>query len=475
MDVSTQVVSVAESLAREKAMGDREKYKKFMIKIEEFASKNGLIVGGDMATKLLLGMNAPDLDSFYVELFSDRAAEYALHLVNILYDTDPSGLAHYATMVTRVPGEEFDIKIDTRDLAKIRALPVQRRQLPPSAKPGPTHTETKTSNVIVPTRRRGLFYKDGDLLVMGAEIQLMSTYSALCDPSRSAEWKEGIRRERELRGIMLDEIHAKIDKATASLSVHGGREDDGVGASWWARRHKFLLDLARSFASGPGRVMVGEPAIRALESGKVQVREGKRLHFISENSFDDETAAISKLAKAHNLFIESNTDNPYIPTDPRLRRLTIYVKGHPNAKKDTIVYLFNVGAYELVPYTEGVGKVRIGTIFVLLRFTLVQLWTIQLLLRMGFLQPAVGRSSLLELVEDMKSLSHVLDKTVSTISSDSDDAVGKIFPLNLYVGHWENKEIAKKRLAYIASRRSKKPSPPVYPAADRQESPGSDG
>src|SRR5271170_655363 len=99
---SARVVLIAEDLAKQQAMKDRTQYAGFMERIEEFASRHGMIVGGASATRALLGASEPDLESFYIELFSDHPQDHARELTNILFNMAPLGLGHYATLIARV-------------------------------------------------------------------------------------------------------------------------------------------------------------------------------------------------------------------------------------------------------------------------------------------------------------------------------------------------------------------------------------
>lgn len=448
MPAGVFVLAAAEGSARVEAMKDRMRYVRFFEYIEKFAQENKAIVGGDAATRALLGETEPDIDSFFVELYTDRARDLARRLATGLYGIEPDGLGHYTTLLTRVPDEEFLITVDGRDVVKVHQLAV--------------HRGARMIDVILPARRPMMNWKrqprakeGSEQLYMGPEVQLMGVYATLCSPAQASEWKDGLELEAKLRKIMIDEIKPKLSTALSLSAREVAREPQGD--SWFARRRRLYDAILRI---GSDRVVVGDAAIRLLD-GDNRRTDSDKIHFVTASSLESERATIVRLAGEQKLSIESNIDDPRIPTDPRLRKMTIYIGGHPSGRKDPILYMFTSAAYELVPYTIS-GGIKVGTPFVLMRFRLVEMWTIQRLFKMQKVTQQFAQGMLFGFVKDIEAIGAALDGMIDAPAGKFDAEL--IFPRTQYVGRLENSELARKRAAYTASKKQKAFFPPYYPA-----------
>ena len=125
MYAGLDVIDVAEKTAEATIVKDRELYRKYLAAIEKFAEKERVIIGGEHATRLLLaGSNdAKDhkispLEWSSIELYGPNALTSAKKLATMLYELDPEGMGHFAVMLTKVPGNEFGVGVNTRELTK---------------------------------------------------------------------------------------------------------------------------------------------------------------------------------------------------------------------------------------------------------------------------------------------------------------------------------------------------------------------
>lgn len=443
------VVAVAVEFAKGEAMKDRTQYARFMECIERFAAGARLVIGGRAATQALLGAAAPDIDSFFFELFSDRAHEHSRKLAKALYEVDPDGLGHYTTLITRVPDGEYLITVDGRDLVRISGLAIGKRR------------ESSTLGHLMPSTRPGIFDPKVKLQYMGPEVQLMGIYASLCDPSAASTWEGALADEAKLRQVMMGEIHAKIKQ----FATAGAADAPSDNASWQTRRDAFADAILRAFGAGPGRVLIGDLAISSVTKSS----SGRHaMQFVTSNRLEDERLALAKLATNFRLTIHGATDNPNVPQDARLRKLTVYVDGHPQGRTDPIVYIFNSANHELVPYVEGAGALaglRVGTPFVVLRFRLVEMWTVQLIQRMGHIPAAYARAILADLVSDVAAVGGALDHSLAALAAKpTESAMEAILPLYNFIGRLESAELARKRRAETEKRQKKAFHPPYYPA-----------
>lgn len=396
-------------------MEDRLRFVPILRAAEEYAHAHGMIVGGRPATLLLLDAPLGPSDYSYV-FFSDRAQEDARALTDLIYALEPAGLTHYAVMNARVPFQEFEIAVDERTLIQVKALAV--------------HRGARAADVVVPSQRPARFARTPDgaaalpLLCMGPEIQLIDTYAALADPSRAGDWAELVKAEERLREIFGDEIEAKIKEATSV----GGAEPR-------SRTAAFLADLVKDFVPRTGHALVGSLAARVLKRPG-QVPSGGRLQLVTANTFGEEESAVRAVAARHGFNVQSTRNEPKVPTDDRLRRMTMYIV-RPGERREPFIDIYNAGDYQLVAYSQVAG-LPCGSPFTVLRFILVDAWTLQLLFRMGSVAAAYTRQALREAVAEFRKVA-----AVYVAARDRGDFAA-VFPPE-YLGRFQDPVILGKR------------------------------
>jgi hypothetical protein len=477
------VVGDAEARAKGVALEDRRRYEAFVEAAERYAAENDLVVGGPAATRLLLESGGPaDLDSFQYDFFSGQALARARGLGDALYALDPQGLGHYVAVLTKVPDYLFAVSVDGRDLFTVTALPV--------------HRGVRTADIVMPSRRPAQFATRGDapveLACMGPEIQLMGLYAALCDPGRAAEWGELLAAETGLRALLAREVRAKIAQAVARGSAAEGARTGGRDA----RRARLFRRLHAEYASGPDRVLVGPGAVALLTGGQLG---DERVQVLTASPLDAEAQVVAALARAEGFEVQwGSPQDPKIPVDPRLRRLTVHLvegsrsgaDGPPGApRREPIMDLYNVAAHDLVPYVTagalasdaatGGGRecarlaaggrrdkgrradrhprpaeawsppagLKVGTPFVLMRFRLADMWTMQVLMRMGAASAGYAKSVLLATLADFEAVAAYYEEALGAAASDPEGAAARLLPLSSYVGRLEDPGLALKRAA----------------------------
>ncbi|GFR90196.1 BA71V-K421R [Elysia marginata] len=481
-------------------MRDRERFIPFFEAAEQYAYKHELLVGGDTATRLLLG-RPPGPEDYFYELYSCRALEDARALTFIFYKLAPEGLGHYANMMTCIPRKEFSINIDERPLFRIKALEV--------------HRGARAADVIVPSIRPASFAcgpgkKPLPLRCMGPEIQLMGVYAALSDPARAGEWPSFLNAEERLREMFTNEVRNKIRE------VGGGAEEEEGPEEFSTSDLKTAL--AAEYVPRSGHAAVGAYAVSALESKSrnapkdaalVLRNNGSvaRLQLVTSNSFTEEERVVRQIASRFGLNVQYTENELKVPTDARLRRMTMYVL-RPGERRESFLDIYNSGEHELVPFLgqasdddralvtggrrvlaekraarrraskkkktgEGppIGPPSgppVGTPFVVMRFLLVDSWTIQFLFRMGFASARYTRHVLRELLT-------YYERVASVYLSLRQDRRGfeKIFPAGVdgYIGSYVSPILYQKRqrfgpVAKKAGRNKSSYYPPYYPARD---------
>lgn len=479
-----EVVEDAERRAEAAAFKDRMRYEKFIEAGEQFAAKHGLIVCGPAATRLLLSApeasesNPPGLagqglglESFQYDLFSGQAPAHARALGDAMYQLDPQGLGHYTTVLTKVTDYLLTVAVDGRDLFTVTALPPYRG--------------IRLVDIVNPSTRPAQFAKDSNgaplrLLCTGPELQLIGVYMALCNPAKAASWGELLETEACLRGLFGQEIRAKIEAAVARVG----------GAARLPAAEPLYQILRDKYAAGPSRVLIG-PAAIALLTGKSVAGE-ERLQVITAGRLDGDAQEIVALAKAAGVEVAWKIDDPKIPTDPRLRRMTVHaVLGR---RREPLLDVYNSAAFDLVPYVtlasaalwprarpkaQQGGRARrekppaaasgppatlkIGTPFVLMRYRLIDMWTLQILMQMGVINAGFAKTTLNGMLAGYDAAAAHYESVLASAAHDPEGASQQLVPLTAYIGRLEDPELALKRAAQ--SRTGARFHPPYLPAS----------
>jgi hypothetical protein len=496
----TQLAVLPDEEARAEALAmlDRIKYRKFMEAAESFAIENELIVGGPGATRLLLGSprdpSLPPpltLGSFQYDFYSGHAPRMARALGDRLYQQAPEGLGHYVAVITKVPERHLSIEVDGRPMFTITSLPEYRG--------------IRIADVVIPTRRHAQFVSrvgeqaPPQLACMGPELQLIDLYAALSNPSRAGDWGAFLATEVRLRALFQEEIRGKLAAALAKPvpEVRGGR------SSQRANLYQIVYD---KFAAGPSRVLVGSAAI-ALTVGMGANAIGKsnreydrpfdrlfdrlldhRLQLVTAEDLEAEVGELVRLAHVKGIELQWTLNDPKIPVDPRLRRLTVYITGDASSRREPVLDLYNAAAHELVPFvtlqglrtggargmrgTQGAPRepwrppaaLKVGTPFVVLRFRLVDIWTMQVLVRMGSITPAYAEGVLREMLADYELMAASYETALKRAARDAARAAAELMPASSYIGRLEAPELAARRAAQ--SRPGARFYSPYLPAAN---------
>jgi hypothetical protein len=474
MYLQLDVVKDAEERAEATAFKDRMRYIKFIEAGEQFAAKHGLIVCGAAATRLLLGrpedpMAPPalGLDSFQLDLFSGQAPRHALGLGDTMYLLDPEGLGHYTTVLTKIANYLLTVVVDGRDLFIVTSLPV--------------HRGVRMADVIIPSERPAQFAKDGDgaplrLLCTGPEIQLMGVYAALCNPAKAASWESLLGTEASLRRLFIQEIQTKFTTAVARM---GGAHNAATSRVYTLFRDKY--------ATGPGRVVIGSAGI-ALLTGK-SVSGEERLQVITAGRLEGDAEEVIALAKTVGIEATFRIEDPKVPTDHRLRRMTVYII--VGRRRSPILDVYNSAAFDIVPYvlieptargrrrrakdsatSKPPAALKIGTPFVLMRHCLVDIWSIQVLMRMGAIKSGTAIAILSSKLASYNVAAAYYESILAGAARDSDEASHRLMPMKSYIGRLEDSELALKRAAQFQA--GARFYPPYYPASRNKNGPAAD-
>ena len=329
-------VEAAEKLAIVKAAEDRKQFQPFLAAAEEFAAESGLIVSGSAARQLLLSEPAVGVEEYRYDFFTDRGFHHARELTDKIYRVDPDGRSHYTTLITNVPHYNWSILVDNRLLFTVTALPIRHG--------------VATRDLISTIARPALFTRKLSLLCTSYDLVLIELYRDIYDPLMMADVPQ------------LLELEARVRAQLAFAAGAAARAPSSSGSLTKLRQR--IID---EFIPGPGRVQIGQAAV----TGERGAANCGRLQVISSEDLDVEAAAVIALGAGTGYTLASHTEDPKLPSNVRLRRLSIYVQGTQN--RTPLIDIYNCAQFELVPFVQY-ANCRTATSFVLMRFLLIDLW-----------------------------------------------------------------------------------------------------
>jgi hypothetical protein len=247
---------------------------------------------------------------------------------------------------------------------------------------------------------------------------------------------------------------------------------------------RFGRVLRNKYAAGAGRVLVGSAAI-ALLTGR-NVAGGDRLQVVTAGRLEDDAQEIAALAEADGLEILWKIDDPKIPTDLRLRRMTVHAVA--GGRREPVLDVYNSAAFDLVPYVllgpatggrkserkswhsyKKVGGpappagLKIGTPFVIMRYKLIDMWTMQVLMNMGIVSADFAKSVLNGMLTSFDAAASYYETELAAAARDPESAALRLLPMTAYIGRLESPELALKRAAQ--SRAGARFFPPYLPAS----------
>ena len=350
-----------------------------------------------------------------------------------------------------------------------------------------------------------------------------------------AEGAQGSPGHRGPAGLAPEEARAAEGPGPRSAGPGGGAGEPGPSLAARARPgtaglRRALLD---HYATGPGRVLVGPFALAAMTGERGADATG-RVQVVAAGSLEVEAAAARAIAQRLGYAADWTVNDPKCPVDPRLRRATVYVTRA--GRREPVLDIYNAAAHELVPYATvsswgaarsrlrartggsengaggapGAGPagpgpgarrpaweaetplsdpdpalLKVGTPFVLMRFLLADMWTIQVLLHMGAVSAGLADDVLADMLRSFQRASETYVGLLALHADPESRAVAGSCLLPLaheagaaYVGRLEDPELALRRAA--AGRPDQRRYPPYYAAARREakdgaESNGRDG
>lgn len=324
----------------------------------------------DVAKKFAIDNELFVLDEDMNHFYAINAFKKSTELAMLFFELD-STLGRYTKVMTMIKYHEFSISVDERVLIRM------------------TNINYNLTKVIEPV------YKY-DILFLGNDILNVAILEKLCSPVYVKEWDE----------LKLNEVNFSVK----------GIDGKTLKADTIETKNNVIQLIYEKFICDSDYVLIGSIAITGNISHRLQI--------ITSNTFEEDIEKLKGIID----FKYDIIDLKFI-TNFRLKRMTIHVNGQ------SIMDVFNCAQYELVPYYKISSKqykgktVKIGTKYVLMRFRLIDFWSIKVLLY----DKKIDLSYAKVLIGTIKS-------EYSRISDDPTDIVE-------YIGKVENLEISIKRMS----------------------------
>lgn len=326
-------------------LNDRNLYIPVLCAIEQFASSRGMIIGGSIGERILLGqtqkLKAPDL--WVLELYSPNIVEDVNACISMVYETlikyksseDKQYRGDERTLIlkTIIENREYQIWSDYRLVAICRSLG-ERKGI-------------NIIDIISPVIGKGLF-SGADVLIMPRDLQIMRILHLLCSPGVNAaiakQWKD-----------LIEHLYTLFDTRV----IEGGAHDDV--AEYFDTAHITNWDNLSSEG-----ILIGEIAANTYLGKKSQY--GRAQYLCSFDGF--------------NSYVEHGGVNMTFndlraPDDFRLRKIIIKTSNDEKFIAD----IFNAPDYELVPYVVRDGH-KIASPFCVLRFLYVDIWSLDFIAKL---------------------------------------------------------------------------------------------
>jgi hypothetical protein len=213
------------------------------------------------------------------------------------------------------------------------------------------------------------------LMYFPAEVELIDVYHKLYLPNFNEDWQQLITYEKALYKTIID-----ADKRGGARKC----SECKIKRKLDVYQIKLLL---LNFFNNENFIFVGAWANGIINNYITDINNSDDpIQIISENDIDHDFGNILNFISAFtNYGIYYKKKKLYIPKDNRIFKHTIYIK-YPTLGNELIdkpfLDIYNCGSYELIPFTNVKYKdnnLKIGNIYVQLRFLMIDLWIIKLI------------------------------------------------------------------------------------------------
>lgn len=417
---------------------DRVLYNQYFETIEQFCAENNFIIGGKVGLDILLE-NPLSYNDYSMEIYGANVYKAAMELTKKLYELPEKHIPKkYIELKTDINDTELTIFINLRRICKIYKLDLQMKG--------------NTINIIKPQSFYGFWYKEKKIMYLPEELQLIDIYRALYDPAKNGQWSVLFETAQKLYAMSEKYLFQKITGLISPEEYKKTPVKDGgydicpifniesgekVGSAELSNRKIVMASVIKllKFLKEYG-VIIGDYAIHPEMINEPEKNSYKRLQFLIDLDIQEVVNVVkASFPNASFKFFRVN-----IVSDFRIKKWSIYVN------EVSVCDVFNAPAYELIPYKVLPKGYKIGNLFVLMRFKLIDLWIMRIV------------NSLEKLKESNESQKFKIKNTENKIKGILDDIAEidkriritenlmELFQLDDYYGIYYPDDIAKKQL-----------------------------
>lgn len=410
---------------------DRALYNGFMKTIEEYCIENEIIIGGNYGIEMLTGKPV-SISSYSFDLYSDDTFNHARKLADALYasrTSTPHIDARTISVESKIKHQLFNIWVNQRILVRMKKIGMYRN--------------VKLVKLINPMKLPARF-ATGEVLCMSSQMQLISIYQKLYNPF-SSFGSEGYTAFLEIENTLYNTMVDRKKNVTGGKSLRIDHRD------FADILEDIMEELLMSTKKQPSsNVLIGD---YALEGNKVDSR--KRLQMLIKlddvkpsETIDDishvvRNIVVDRIGKRYD--VESIKYDLRLPTDIYLSKYTFYIsdkKSPTNKSQQVLCDIFNTPSYEAIPYyfSNVFGMpVKTAGDFVLMRFKLLDLYALQLIVKLGTSNNEYLERKIDNIRDDLE---FIRQRAYKNIKSDP----FKVFQLTNYEGVFIEENILTKKI-----------------------------
>ena len=413
---------------------DRKEYIGFYEIAERYVHDHNLYIDGNIGIKLLLYQEMTLKDIEYT-IISKTPKTDAYNIADLIYKSNPTGLGQYTNVLAEALDIKYTIRVNQRLLFTIKSFGIVK--------------EVEIFDILRPIERPALHAKDNvgmlNLNIYSTDLQLINIYNKLTNPTLVSDYTDLIEYESVISKQFI--ICHTAEKKGGNIPI---KQICNIGTK------QIIEELLNKFIPRHGHVLVGNYGIMALKNNlsidKLKYTEHCRLQIISSNPFTEERQFIIDLVKRLNCRTFCIVNDPSIPTDDQLRKITFYID-RKNGQREVLIDIFNSANYQLIPHNN-----YIGTVFVIMKYILIDFWTLQLLYKMEYNKAHTTLVQLSNLISQYKNIQHIY---CNIMEKKQYNQLFKTEPSS-YIGYYIDEIIQYKRRMFGVKTG---PNKPYYPCA----------
>lgn len=389
----SQIETAAEKIVID---NDRMLFMPYFIRVEEYCRDNNIIIGGKRSAQILSD-ETYDRNSFFMDLYCENTYQLAKNLADILINVKSDLPARTISLQTNIKHREFTLSIYARILFKIYAIDIYRG--------------VKLAD-IMSVEHMGIFSKTS-IKCFAPILQLIDIYRTLYSPSKNSEWDDTLRYEKVLYNIGIihrDITGASNDNNILSLSDTISSSDTLLSNDTYTHIDNLIIgagvpiDANNYLEAVRDQIIIGDYALMML--GYIKTKS--RLQVICNVSVEELRIRVEKIAPKNKYSIIVIKYALNLPNDFQLTKHIIYMV--TGKHQIPIMDVFNASTFEMIPYTMKAAhdkhQYMIAAPIVILRFLLIDIWTLMIIARLDKHQARLSVNSRMKELESHIAIIH---------------------------------------------------------------------